>query len=116
MARSLVNVFFNNNLTVVVAVLLLSSHVKSDLECLNERDSMLIMDSNCFVECQNFPDNKGSYLYFDMVCQVFVRSDKVAGCGSVDRGNEHMTVAKAPRPLIHLLQGVPIQGISKSQQ
>ena len=38
-------------------------------------------------------------MYFDVVCQVFVRRGKVAGRGFVDRSNDHMTAAKVPRPL-----------------
>ena len=90
--------FAFNNLPVVAAVLLLSGHVKSDLECLNERDSLLNTDSNCYVKCQDCSDNEGSYLYFDNVRKVFVRSGKVAGRGFVDRGKEHVTSAKASRP------------------
>jgi hypothetical protein len=76
--------------TVVAAVMVLSGHLKSDIECHNKRDSLLITDSGCFVKCSETPDQEGAYLYFDMVRQVFVRSGKVAGHGFVSRGDEHV--------------------------
>ena len=90
--------FAYNNIPVVAAVMVLSGHLKSDLDCLNERDSLLITDSGCFVKCSETPDQEGAYLYFDMVRRVFVRSGKVAGRGFVSRGDEHIVAAKAARP------------------
>ena len=90
--------FVFNNLPVVAAVMVLSGHLKSDLDCLNDRDSLLITDSGCYVKCSNCADNEGAYLYFDTVRQVFVRSGKVAGRGFISRGDEHVTAAKAARP------------------
>ncbi len=90
--------FAFNNIPVVAAVMVLSGHLKSDIECLNERDSLLITDSGCFVKCSETPDQEGAYLYFDMVRRVFVRSGKVAGRGFVSRGDEHVAAAKAARP------------------
>ena len=48
----------------------MSGHLKIDLECLNERDSLLTTDSSCFVECHQFPDGEGAYLYLDTVCNA----------------------------------------------
>ena len=90
--------FASNNLPVVAAILVLSGHIKSDLECLNERDSLLITDSSRYIECSDCPDNEGAYLYFDSVRQVFVRSGKVGGRGFIERGDEHLKGAKEKRP------------------
>ena len=90
--------FAYNNLPVVASVMILSSHTKSDLECLNERDSLLTTDSSCYVKCADRPSSEGAYLYLDRVRQVFVRSGKVAGRGFFVRNDEHRKAAKESRP------------------
>ena len=92
-------IFAFNNLPVVAVVLVLRGHVKSDLECLNEIYSMLVTDSSCYVKCVDCSDNEGSYLYYDMICQVFVRSGTLAGRVFVEKGNDHIRGAKERRPL-----------------
>ena len=89
--------FAFRNLPVVAAILVLSGHVKSDLECLNETDSLLVTDSSCFVKCGDWPNGEGAYLYFDMVRLVFVRSGKVAGRGFAVRDDEHLKAAQEKR-------------------
>ena len=90
--------FARNNLPVVAAVMVLSGHLKTDLECLKDRDSLLITDESCFLKCEKCPDEEGAYLYFDIVRKIFVRSGKVAGRGMVVRGDEHLKAAKAAVP------------------
>ena len=77
---------------------MLSGHSKPDLEYRNERDSLLVTDSNCYVKCVDCPENEGSYLYYDMIHRVFVKSGKVAGRGFGERGNDHIKGAKEIRP------------------
>ena len=48
--------FAHNNLPVVAALMILSGHLKTNLKCLNERDSLIITDSSCFIKCENCPD------------------------------------------------------------
>lgn len=55
--------FAHNNLHVVAAVMILSGHLKTDLECLKERDSLLITNSSCFVKCENCPDHEGTHVF-----------------------------------------------------
>ena len=62
-----------------MAVMVLSEHLKMDLEYLNKRDILLITESSCFVRFEKYPDHEGTYLYFDMVFKAFLRSGKVAG-------------------------------------
>ena len=90
--------FAYNNLPVVAAVLVLSGHIKSDLECLNERDSLLCTKSNSYIKCDDCPNNEGAYLYFDTVRHVFVRSGKVGRRGFAERGADHVKGAKETRP------------------
>ena len=92
--------FAYNNLPVVASVMILSGHTKSDLECLNERDSLLLLatGSSCYVKCDDRPSSEGAYLYLDRVRQVFVRSGKVAGRGFSVRNDEHRKAAKESRP------------------
>ena len=59
------------NLSVVAAAMILNGHMKVDLECLDAADSLLITDSSCFIECETHPNDKGAYLYFDLVRRVF---------------------------------------------
>ena len=59
--------FAFRNLPVVAAILVLNGHVKSDLEYLNETDSLLVTNLSCFVKCGDWPDGEGAHLYFDMV-------------------------------------------------
>ena len=90
--------FAYTNLPVVAAAMILSGHMKVDLECLDEADSLLITDSSCFIKCETHPNDEGAYLYFDLVRRVFVRSGKVAGRGYVVRGDEHLKGAKESIP------------------
>lgn len=101
--------FARINLPVVAAVMALSGHLKSDLECLNDRDSLLITNSSCFLKCYDHAnkDKEGAYLYFDTVRNVFVRSGKVAGRGFVVRGDEHLKSSKAARPSSKLYRLYP---------
>ena len=82
------------NLPVVAAAMILSGHMKIDLKCLDEAESLLITDSSCFIKCETHPNDEGAYLYFDLVRRVFVRSGKVAERGYVVRGDEHLKAAK----------------------
>ena len=91
-------VFANRNLPVVAAVLVLSGHVKTDLECLHDGDSLLVTDCSGYVKCCDCPDHEGAYLYFDTLRQVFVRSGKVAGRGFLERNNDHVKGSKEARP------------------
>ena len=43
--------FARNNLPVVAAIMTLSGHVQSNLECMNERDSLLVTDLARYVKC-----------------------------------------------------------------
>lgn len=84
--------FTRVNLPVVTAVMVLSGYLKSNLECLNESDSLLITDSIYFLKCDDYAnkDKEGAYLCFNTVCNMFVRNGKVAGRGFVVRGDEHL--------------------------
>ena len=101
--------FACNNLPVVAAVMALSGHLKSDLECLHDRDSLLITDASCFIKCNehDYKDKEGTYLCFDTVRNVFVRSGKVAGRGFIVRGDEHLKASKAARPSSQLYRQYP---------
>ena len=90
--------FAYNNLPVIVTVFVLSGHIKSNLGCLNEQDSLLLIDTNCYIKCNICPSNEGAYLYFDKVCHVFVRSVKVGGREFFERGNNHVKGAKEAQP------------------
>ena len=90
--------FAYKNLPIVAAVLALSGHIKLDLDCLNDRDSLLNIAYGCYVNCQDCPHNEGAYLYFDKVRSVFVRSGKVGGRGFAERDKDHISGAKAARP------------------
>ena len=90
--------FAYNNLHVVAAVMILSGHLKMDLESLNETDGLLVTDLSCFVKCEVQLTNKGAYLYFDTNRRVFVRSGKVIGRGFDRRDREHLLAAKASTP------------------
>ena len=90
--------FAYNNLPLVAAIMILSGHTKIDLECLNERDSLLVTDSSRYVNGADSPSSEGAYLYLDGVRQVFIRSGKVAGRGFSTRDEEHKKAAKESRP------------------
>lgn len=106
--------FAYRNLPVVAAVLVLSGHIKSDLGCLNEQDSLLTTDSNCYIKCADCPNNEGAYLYFDTVRCVFVRSGKVGGRGFVERGNDHVKGSKENRPSSGFYRLYPSKESSRS--
>ena len=108
--------FAFNNIPVVAAVMVLSGHLKSDLDCLNERDSLLITDTGCFVKCAQNPDHEGAYLYFDMVRRVFVRSGKVAGRGFVARDDKHVKAVKAAQPLSKLYRVYPSKSSAQANK
>ena len=76
----------------------LSGHLAECLDCLSEDDCLLVNDDGCFVKCEKHPDRQGVYLYFDMICEVFVRSGKVAGRGFTKRDDEHLEEAKKNTP------------------
>ena len=78
--------------------MILSGHAKSDIACLNERDSLLVTDSSRYVKCANSPSSEGAYLYLYSVRQVFIRSGKVDGRGFSVRNEEHKKAAKESRP------------------
>ena len=90
--------FARNNLPVVAAIMTLSGHVQSNLECLNERDSLLVTDLARYVKCIDCPSREGAYLHRDDIRNVFVRSGKVAGRGFATRNEEHVKAAKNSRP------------------
>ena len=65
----------------VAAYMIILEDVKCDLTCLQDTMSFLSPNTDRFLICNTFPQREGAYLYFDTNLGVFVRSDKVTGCG-----------------------------------
>ena len=107
--------FARNNLPVVAAVMALSGHLKSDLDCLNERDSLLDTDPSLFAKCEEYPDREGAYLYFDMVRKIFVRSGKVGGRGFISRHDEHLKKSKESTPSSDLYRLYPSKESTRAE-
>ena len=107
--------FAFNNLPVVAALIVLSGHAKPDLECLNERDSLLLTDVGAYTKCEDCPECEGAYLYFDVIRGVFVRSGKVAGRGFLERIQEHVKGASEAKPSSTFYKMYPSKGSARSQ-
>ena len=73
--------FAFKNLPIIAAMMILSKHLKLDLKCLGESESLLSSNSNQFIPCLAFPRREGAYLYFDVNRGVFIRSGKVVRRG-----------------------------------
>ena len=86
--------FARKNLAASAAYMILSNHVKDDLSCLKEEDTILAGKTYKFVECSEVPDQEGAYLYYDCNQGCFVRSGKVTRRGFSVRGNEHYRESK----------------------
>lgn len=56
-------------------------HVKTDLKCLDEYDSLLSHCTHKFMLSATYPNREGAYLYYDTNLGEFIRSGKVSGRG-----------------------------------
>jgi hypothetical protein len=82
------------NMSIVTAYMVAIDHVKKDLRCLSEYDSLLSPNADKFMLCVTHPNWEGAYLYYDNNLGEFIRSGKVSGRGFKDRGDEHEKESK----------------------
>ena len=64
-------------------------HVKTDLKCLDEYDSLLSHCMHKFMLSATYPNCEGACLYYDTNLGEFIRSGKVSGHGFEKRHDEH---------------------------
>ncbi len=105
-----------NNLAVNAALMVLSKHIKMDLSCLSETDSLLATNTNNFFQCTQFPNREGAYLYFDRNRGCFVRSGKKTRGGFVSRGDEHNKAAAAEKASSHFYFAYPSSSSSRAMK
>jgi hypothetical protein len=83
----------DKNLSFVAAYMVLVDHVKTDISCLDETQSLLTPNHYKFLLCQSFNEFEGAYLYYDNNHGRFIRSGKVCGRGFGARHAEHLREA-----------------------
>ena len=93
--------FAYKNLPIVAAAMILSKHLKLDLQCLGESECLLSSNANQFIPCLAFPRREGAYLYFDINRGVFIRSGKVVRRGFKSRHDEHLAASKEEKSSSH---------------
>ena len=88
------------NLSVVAAIMILSNHLKMDIDCLCDTDCLLATHASTFIPCQDVTsvNRQGAYLYFNTNKGFIVRSGKVVRRGFMKRHEEHLTCSKAENP------------------
>ena len=88
------------SLSVVAAIMILSNHLKMDIDCLCDTDCLLATHASTFVPCQDVTsvNRQGAYLYFNTNKGFIVRSGKVVRRGFMKRHEEHLTCSKAENP------------------
>ena len=96
--------------------MILSGHLKMDLESLNETDGLLVTDLSSFVKCEVHPTDEGAYLYFDTNRRVFVRSGNVVGRGFDKRDREHLLASKASTPSSNVYHVYPSNDYSRAKK
>jgi hypothetical protein len=64
----------SKNLTIVAAYMIMVDHVKTDLKCLDEYDSLLSHCTHKFMLSATYPNREGAYLYYDTNLGEFIRS------------------------------------------
>jgi hypothetical protein len=69
-------------------------HVKTDLKCLDEYDSLLSHCMHKFMLSATYPNREGAYLYYDTNLGEFIRSGRVSGRGFEKRHEEHKAKSK----------------------
>ena len=86
------------NLSQVASIMVLSSHVKEDIDCLDRQSCLLgtIFQFKMVSELEN-NDLQGSYLYHDLNDSKWIRSGKATGRGLLSRHEQHMRAASSPR-------------------
>jgi hypothetical protein len=77
------------NFARLAAIMILFSHVKEDLECLDATDSLLAPVRNFLLATNAEAQLEGAYLYEDKNRGKWVRSGKVIGRSFAVRGGEH---------------------------
>jgi hypothetical protein len=82
-----------SNFARLAAVMILFSHVKEDLECLDATDSLLAPIGNFLLATNAESQLEGAYLYADKNRGKWVRSGKVIGRSFAVRGGEHAKAA-----------------------
>ena len=93
--------FAFKNLPIIAATMILSKHLKLDLNCLGESECLLSSNANQFIPCLAFPRREGAYLYFDVNRGVFIRSGKVVRRGFQLRHDEHLAASKEEKSSSH---------------
>ena len=93
--------FAYKNLPIIAAAMILSKHLKLDLQCLGESECLLSSNANQFIPCLAFPRREGAYLYFDINRGVFIRSGKVVRRGFKSRHDEHLAASKEEKSSSH---------------
>ncbi len=87
-------IFAHTNLAGSAACMILSIHVKNEIQCVTDADCLLQPNTHNFYQCLPFPSREGAYLYFNSNKGCFIRSGKVAGGGFTIRGKEHFKESK----------------------
>ena len=78
-------------------------HVKDNLDCLTDQDSLLSPDTQNFpcTHSQEAQSLEGAYLYLDKNSRWWVRSGKAIGRSFVERHDEHKKASQLTKVLTH---------------
>ena len=101
--------FARKNLSVVAAVMVLSDHLKMDISCLRESDSLLTNNINSFLPCLSKPTYEGAYGEFDRNRNENTRSGKCTRRGCPVRQDEHYNEAKKKKASSHFYMMYPAE-------
>jgi hypothetical protein len=81
-------------MSVIAAYMVLTDHVRPNLQFVDDSECILSNDSNKFTPSGRFPLRSGGYLYYDRDAMRWIRSGKVGERGFAKRHEDHEKNAK----------------------
>jgi hypothetical protein len=95
------------NLPIIAVLMILSNHLKLDLNYLGKAECLLSVNANQSIPCLTFPRREGAYLYFDYR-GVFIRSGKVVRRGVHARHKKHLVASQEEKSSSHFYFMYPL--------